>query len=161
LSTTGYSQVYNLFLPGLVLILPVKGVAMMFSRFTPAKAGVAALTVLGFLFLFHLCVLLGLLPDGVVWGGSVSGEDAVTMEIVALLITVLFAMVAAGRAGLILRTIPGWVFAAGSWVMTVYFLFNTAGNLFSASSTERAVFLPVSVVLFFLSLFLAVKGNER
>jgi hypothetical protein len=51
----------------------------------------------------HLLVLLGLLPSNIVWGGQAADSPArlLTLELVAVLATVLFGVVIAVKAGYI------------------------------------------------------------
>jgi hypothetical protein len=66
-------------------------------------AGTILLAAFGILAIFHLLVLLGLLPSNIVWGGQAADSPArlLTLELVAVLATVLFGVVIAVKAGYI------------------------------------------------------------
>lgn len=124
-------------------------------------AGILTISILLLLALFHGGVLLKAIPGDFVWGGGAGVPDGnlQTMEAAALAVSLIFAFLAAGRSGILPWRKPAWLFSAGSWVMAAYFLFNTLGNLLSPSSVEKAAFLPVSIILFSLSLFLGLRGG--
>ncbi len=107
--------------------------------------------------LFHLLVLIGIIPDTVVWGGRITQrEKLIIMETVSLITIVIVGavsfihgrMITAGNGTMVLRIVM-WVFAA-------LFLANTAGNLFAQTNFERFAFTPVTAVLTFLTLRLGL-----
>lgn len=114
------------------------------------------------LFLFHILMIAGALPSGMVWGGTAAGSSGnlLVMESISLVITLLFILVAAGRCSVIRLPVKKSILKAGLWVMFVYFMLNLAGNLASDSSAERNVFVPVSLILALLSFLVAVTGKE-
>ncbi|MBN1824926.1 MAG: hypothetical protein JW958_01585 [Candidatus Eisenbacteria bacterium] len=122
-----------------------------------ARAADILLVLLVALALFHVLILLGVLPSGIVWGGRAEGAAGGfrAMEAVSLAITGIMAFVVAARAGHLGSPRLGKAVRAALWVMFVYFLLNIAGNLASRSGVERAVFTPFSVILALLVLRVA------
>lgn len=107
--------------------------------------------------LFHLLVLIGVVPDTIIWGGRITDrQKLIVMETVSLIMIVLVGvlsfvhgrMITAGNGSMVLRIVM-WVFAA-------LFLANTVGNLFAKTAFERFAFTPVTAVLTFLTLRLAL-----
>jgi hypothetical protein len=121
-------------------------------------AGIAALAGLGALALFHVAMLLGLLPPDMVWGGRAAGEggDLLTLELVGLVVTALFGLIVAARAGLVRIPVPSRLIAVCTWFVFAYFVFNVVANLASPSVLEKAIFTPLSVVLALLTLRVAM-----
>ena len=107
--------------------------------------------------MFHVLVMLRVVPGGAVWGGQAveSPGKLVQLEAIGLVVTLLFAFVAAAKGGLVrapgLRRFVG----IGAWVMFGYFVLNTLGNLASHSSLEKAIFTPLSIVLAVLAFCVA------
>ena len=107
--------------------------------------------------LFHLLVLIGLVPDTVVWGGRITQrQKLIIMETVSLITIILVGaisfihgrMISTGNGTMVLRIVV-WGFAA-------LFLLNTMGNIFAKTAFERFAFTPVTARLTFLTLRLAL-----
>lgn len=125
----------------------------------PAFLGGAIGVITGVFVLFHLLVIAGIVPDTIVWGGRYTDRrQIVTMEAVSLVLIVLIGslsflhgrMTAAGNGTMLLRVFM-WIFAA-------VFLLNTVGNIFAKTAFERYAFTPVTALLSFLTLRLALIG---
>jgi hypothetical protein len=122
-------------------------------------AGNLLLFSLGLLFLFHILVLLKVIPANIVWGGQIRGVPAnlVTLETVALLVTALFILIVASKTG---YAQPGKLSGAvniGVWLIFAYLVLNTLGNLASGISFEKLVFAPVTIILALCALRLAME----
>lgn len=125
-----------------------------------AKAAANALLVaLGALAVFHVLMLLGIMPASMVWGGRAasSTESLVVLEVVGLSVTGLFAAVVAAKIGYLKAPRLRRVITVSTWVVFGYFVFNILGNLVSSSPLEKGIFTPVSVVLSILALRLAIE----
>lgn len=125
----------------------------------PNFLGGAIGIITGLFALFHLLVIAGIVPDTIVWGGRFTDRrQIVTMEAVSLMTIVLIGglsflhgrMIAAGNGTMLLRVFM--------WIFAVVFLLNTAGNIFAKTAFERIAFTPVTAVLGFLTLRLAMTG---
>jgi hypothetical protein len=122
-------------------------------------AGMILLVLFGILVVFHILILLDLLPSGMVWGGQAgnSPNSLRTLEIVSLALTILFASVVAVKVG--------WVKVGRSakavniflWIIFAYLLLNTAGNLASSSLAEKLIFTPLTTIAALLVLRLALE----
>lgn len=122
-------------------------------------AGNILLIALGILFIFHILVLLGVLPAGVVWGGMVQGDQTnlLALETVALAVTLLFMLVVAARIGYIQAGRLSGVVKVGVWLIFVFLLLNTLGNLASGVSFENLIAAPVTIILALCALRLAIE----
>lgn len=114
---------------------------------------------LGLLALFHILVLLRVLPPRIVWGGRSGGAGARlgVLETVALLVTILFAGIIAAKARYLGSGWPGRAVSVAMWCVFGYFAINVVANVASSSTLERAIFTPVSVILAALALRLAMS----
>jgi hypothetical protein len=126
------------------------------------KARAAAnslLVALGALALFHVLMLLRVLPAGVAWGGRAgdSPGSLVVLEAVGLLVSGLFALIVAAKIGYLKGRGLGQIARIGTWVVFGYFVLNILGNIASTSPAQRVLFAPVSVLLALLALRLAVE----
>lgn len=124
-------------------------------------AGTVLLVAFGFLAAFHVLVLIGVVPSTVVWGGQLSESSGTgrTLEIIALLVTILFAIIIAASMGYIRTGRLRKVMRVGVWLIFVYLVVNTLGNLASAVSLENLLFAPLTLLLSLCALRLAVEHH--
>ena len=98
--------------------------------------------------LFHICILLKLIPYNIAWGGRLEDDAAMyRMEIFSLVLNLFFAWMVAVQGG----------FIAGNkqrsrvvlWIFFVLFILNTIGNVFAQTTTEKlfAVLTLANVIL--------------
>ncbi|MBN2859378.1 MAG: hypothetical protein JXK93_03835 [Sphaerochaetaceae bacterium] len=125
----------------------------------PMTYGVTVVTVTGLFVLFHLLVIVGIVPDAIVWGGRVNDrKKLVTMELLSLSTILLTGAVGFVRA---LQLAQGEVFLLTtilSWLFFAVFVLNSISNLFAKTAFERFVFTPVTLVLAYIFLRLALAG---
>jgi hypothetical protein len=122
-------------------------------------AGNILLVSFGLLTIFHVLVLLHVVPSNIVWGGQIGGSptNLLTLEIISLLMTVVFAIVIAAKMDYIKAGKLKKAIAVGVWIIFAYLILNTVGNLASAVSFENLIFTPITLILAFLALRLAIE----
>ena len=121
-------------------------------------AGNVLLVLFALLFLFHILVIAGVVPSNVVWGGrgDASAGSLTSLELLALLVTVLFAIIIAAKMGYIRSGRFQRASRVGMWIIFAYLVLNTIGNFASNSTFEMAVFGPVTVVMALCAFRLAI-----
>ena len=123
---------------------------------SPQQATRAITIILSAIVLFHLLVLLKVVPHEVVWGGKFDDfESVLPFEIVSIVLNLSFILLVRFRARR-LDSKPGRI---GMWLLFAFFSLNTLGNLFAETMTEKLVFTPLTLILALLSLRLALKGD--
>lgn len=122
-------------------------------------AGNVLLFSLGLLFTFHVLVLLRVIPADIVWGGQIKGVPAnlVTLETIALLVIAFFILIITAKTGYLQAGKWSGAINAGVWLIFAYLLLNTLGNLASGISFEKLVFAPITIILAFCALRLAIE----
>jgi hypothetical protein len=121
-------------------------------------AGNILLVCMGLLVIAHLLILFRIIPYDMVWGGQIKDASSLLVfEVVALVVTLLFAMIIAMKVGYIKAGKLGIVANIGMWVIFIYFVLNTLGNIASSVSIENLVFAPFTIILALLALRLAVE----
>ena len=122
-------------------------------------AGNILLFSLGLLFIFHVLVLLKVIPADIVWGGQIQGVPAnlLTLEIVALLVTAFFILIVAAKLGYLQAGRLSGAINVGLWLIFAYLLLNTLGNLASGISFEKLLFAPITILLALCALRLAIE----
>ncbi len=114
--------------------------------------------ILSAIVVFHVLVLVKVIPYTVVWGGKFPNYEAVLpYEIASLLLNFSFILLVWFRA----KRPASKSGRIGLWLMFGVFALNTLGNLFAESLTEKLIATPVTLGLALLSLRLALKPNPE
>lgn len=122
-------------------------------------AGNILLISFGLLMIFHVLVLLNVLPPNIVWGGQAgtSPDNLLTLEIIALSVTAFMAFIVALKIGYFPAGRFKTAINVAVWFVFAYLLLNTLGNLASGVSAENFVFAPITLILALLALRLVIK----
>ena len=106
---------------------------------------------------FHVLVVVGVVPYGMVWGGRLHNRSQMlAFEAVSLTITLLMLATVVVQAGYVKIGVPRWAMTVVFSLMFLLFLANTAGNLLSKNELEKLIFTPLTLLLALLSLRVAV-----
>ncbi len=123
-------------------------------RITKAFAAKALLVILILVSVFHVLVLVQIIPHTVVWAGKFkSYAEVLPFEIGSLTINMSFIALVYNRA----KRPEAKIGRIGMWFMVVLFGLNTIGNLFAESAFERLTATPLTLIIALLSLRLALK----
>ncbi len=119
------------------------------------------IAILSLFILFHLSVMLNVIPFGVVWGGTMKvRSQMLTLETVSIIINILMLAAAVIKAGYLKTGINPVVIRVILWIMFAFFVFNTLGNLLSDNQFEKIVFAPVTLILTIFSLRVAIIKDK-
>ncbi len=118
----------------------------------------ALITIFSLVMIFHVLVLLGIIPFEIVWGGRLkSNEEMIPFEITSIALNAVMVIIVMMRAGLLKVKFNPIVFRVAFWCMFVLFLINTIGNIFSNNHWEQVIFTPLTLLLAVFSLRLAIE----
>lgn len=122
-------------------------------------AGIILLVAFGLLIGFHGLGLMGIIPTDAVWGGQMADSPAKLMlfKLIALLVTVIFAVIIAAKLSYFNIGKLYKVASIGVWVIFWYLILNTIGNLASNVALERLIFTPITVLLALCAYRLALE----
>jgi hypothetical protein len=109
--------------------------------------------------LFHILVVLKIVPYSIVWGGRANNENYLILEMVSLLVLVIASFIIAGRAGFICLRKFDKIFYFCCWLLFAVFILNTIGNLTSSVQIERYFFSTLTFVTTLLLLIINLKIN--
>jgi hypothetical protein len=120
-------------------------------------AGNLLLGSLGLLAVFHVCVLLRVIPADIVWGGAIqnSTTSLFLLETISLVVTLLFAVIISAKAGYIKALRFQSAVNIGAWVVFALLLLSMVANFASGVAFENLIFAPITVVLAFCAYRLA------
>src|SRR5262245_23211033 len=112
-------------------------------------AGNILLIFMGSLVIFHILVILKMVPADVIWGGQIDNisDQFIILEVVSLLLALAFGTIIAAKIGYIKAGNFGKIVNIGLWVIFAYFILNTIGNLASGVAAENWFFAPITLVL--------------
>lgn len=129
------------------------------KRISAKLAGNILLVALGLLVIFHVLVLLRVVPAEIVWGGRIQGlpSNLVTLETIALLVTLLFFVIIAAKTGYVQAGRLSGAVNLGVWLVFAYLILNTLGNLASGISFESLIAAPVTIILALCAFRLAIE----
>ena len=120
-------------------------------------AGNILLASLGLLLVLHILVLVKIVPATMMWGGQATSDNLVMLEIVALAVTLFFGFVIAAKIGYVNAGKLASVVNVLVWIIFIFLLLNTLGNLASGVSAENFIFAPITLILALCALRLAIE----
>ncbi len=96
----------------------------------------------------HLGVVVGLLPQQIVWGSRIkSRRQLYNLGIVSVLANLFFLWVVVQAAGFATMVISRFWLKGLLWLMTALFAINALGNLSSPNKYEKLIFTPLALLL--------------
>lgn len=118
------------------------------------------LIILSGFVLFHLLILMGMVPYESVWGGRLkSREEMISFETPALLVNLIFLGMVAIKARLLKIRMYPLMLKVVFWAMFGLFIVNMVGNLLSADILEKTLFALCTLLLALFSLRLATSSE--
>ncbi len=122
----------------------------------PVWIGHSLLIIFSLLFLFHILVLVGVVPANIVWAGKIkTRSDLIKMESISLIVLSIIIAVIAHRLGYHQWWINPRYTQVGIWVFFALFLLNTLGNLTATTAFEKYFFGSLTVLISILLFLLA------
>lgn len=115
------------------------------------------LLLFALLVVFHLFVLLGIVPHDIVWAGRIqSRAELIRMESISILILGIVAAIVAHKAGYLSIIKHPTVISVGMWLVVALFILNTLGNLTAVNPIEKYGFGLLTLVMAMLSLRITI-----
>ncbi len=111
---------------------------------------------------FHLLVLVQVIPFQMVWGGRLkSVSEMYTFETVSIALNLLMLAVVSVRSGVMSLAVNPRVIQFLLWAMAALFMLNTVGNVFSVNETEKLIFTPITLILSIFCIRLALVAKQK
>lgn len=111
-----------------------------------------------FIILFHILVILRIVPYAYIWGGRITTpKQMYVFESISIVINVLLLAFMVLYAGYLPWSLSESAKTLGLGIIGLLFLLNTFGNLVSTNATEKIIFTPITLlisVLCFVELFI-------
>jgi hypothetical protein len=120
------------------------------------------LLINAFMLVLHILIISKIVPHDFIWGGQIkSDRDLLRLESMAIFIQLLFIFIIALKAGYIFPGKLKRTANAGVWIIFIFMIINTFGNLASTSGLETLIMTPLTIVLALLTLRLALDKEEN
>jgi len=147
------------------------------ARQVPIVARWLAVTLFGIMACIQVLIALRVLPQDIVWGGS-HREPTLALALASLAAAVIlcgFAVILHRRGALDAApalsavttadsascfTAPTTIRVA-SWLVTLYMLLNTVGNLLSTNTIEKYVFGSLTAILAICCCLVSMSGGDE
>ncbi|MDB5278578.1 MAG: hypothetical protein JWR61_3533 [Ferruginibacter sp.] len=118
-------------------------------------ASVTLLGLLSILEIFHLLILLKVIPFDFIWGGKLkSSSQMLLFETVSVITNSLMILIVAISGEIIKSRLRPIIIKVALWVMFLLFILNTMGNFTSENPFEKNVFTPITLLISLLCLML-------
>ena len=121
-------------------------------------AGKITIAIIALLIIFHILVLLGVVPSNTVWGGQIADEATVMKhEIIRLLVSFIFLAIIIEKLNQHKITKFKKSSNVAFWFIYIYFIITSIAKLALAVTLEKLIFIPVTVILSVLLFRLAIE----
>ena len=127
---------------------------------TEKLAAYSVLTILSLVVLFHLLVVMSVIPSSIVWGGRLKDKaELFQFEMVSIGANLLMLLVVLVKARILKVALPPKLLTIALWLMFALFTLNTLGNLVSVNEWEKMIFTPLTLILALFCLRLALPAK--
>lgn len=105
----------------------------------PKTAIKIILAIVATVTVFHLCILVGIIPYEITWGGRLkTDEEMYVFESISIIINLLFAATLLIKGQFIKQLIKEKIVNIILWVFLFLFGLNTIGNIFAETVLEKS-----------------------
>jgi hypothetical protein len=125
--------------------------------FSKDASGKVLLVAFALLIIFQFLILVNFIPYNVAWAGQLTKDNYVIMSLISIIIIILFMAIIAIKLQYILKGKVDIIGTIGAWIIFIYLILNTMGNIASAVSIENLVFAPITIIMAVFSLFFALS----
>lgn len=127
---------------------------------TATLAGKILLGAFFLMLIMHTLILMKIVPASLVWGGQVAEDQSnlYQLEFIAIVVTLLFmGLIMIKMRKLKASATNRWI-NIGIWIVFGYLVLNTLGNFASGVTAETLVFGPLTIIMAFCTLRLALEN---
>ncbi len=135
----------------------------MMKKFISQKQAInIMIALLTIVLVFHILVLTGVIPYGIVWAGKISTEAEMRkLEVISILVNAFAILILLLKAGYIQNNISVKILNAVIWFFAILFSLNSIGNLFAKFGFELYFFTPLTFILAVLCLRIVIDKKPK
>ena len=100
--------------------------------------------------LFHICIILKIIPYDIAWGGRLTNDaEMYVFETTSILINIFLSIILLMKGNIIEFKLSDKVINITLWIFFVIFVLNTIGNIFAKTNFEKlfSILTGLSAVL--------------
>jgi hypothetical protein len=110
------------------------------------------------LLVFHLLILIKIIPYKITWGGRLkSDKEMYRLEFFSIFLNLILLFIVFGDSGYINLHLQKSVYLLIRCLMTIFFLFSAIGNAISLNKIEQKYFAPLAAIMTLFSFILALS----
>lgn len=119
------------------------------------------ITLLLLVTVFHILVLLEIIPYTIVWGGRLSSKaEMYQFEFTSITINLIMLLCFLLKGNFIRNKVPDTLLRTLITLQALLFLLNTLGNLVAVSIWERIIFAPLTLLACVFCLRIAMEKKS-
>lgn len=110
--------------------------------------------------LFHICIILKIIPYSIAWGGRLTTDSEMyVFESITIAINLFLGWILLMNSGVVKYKFSPKILNIILWFFFVVFVLNTVGNIFAKTNFEKyfAIFKAVSAIL----IWYIIKNNKK
>lgn len=117
------------------------------------------LRLLLIIILFHLCIIIKIIPYNITWGGRLQNNtEMYVFETISIFINASLSWVLLMKGNYVKYQFPPKIIIAILWIFLIILSFNTIGNIFAKTSLEK--FFAILTGVFVLLLWRIIKQKK-
>ncbi|MDF9799399.1 hypothetical protein OKW21_004662 [Catalinimonas alkaloidigena] len=128
---------------------------------SPRVALKILLSIVFALIIFHLCILLKIIPYEITWGGRLTNDtEMYVFETVSLLINLYLGFILLIRGKFIRQYLASSIVNISLWVFFALFVLNTVGNMLAKTNFEKSFALVTLMLSLLIWVILRSKKSK-
>ncbi len=118
------------------------------------------LGLFGAVLLFHICILLKIIPYEITWGGRLQNDSEMyVFETISIVINLLLYLSLLIKGGYIKAFLSAKVVNIILWIFLLLFGLNTIGNIFAKTNFEK--FFALLTLMAMVLIWIILKGDKK
>lgn len=113
--------------------------------------------ILGLMIVFHLLVILKIVPATWVWGNKIPPESVLPLELIAIVITFSFGLFLQIKMRYVKMEQRNIAVNVVLWIIAAFLTFNAIANVISEVTVENVIFAPLALLMAILTIRLAIE----
>ena len=112
--------------------------------------------------LFHISVLLKIVPQDIIWGGRLGSDSEMYMlEGISIIVSIYLTLVLMIKGSFMRPILSAKAVTVSLWLFLVLFVLNTVGNVLAKSAAEQVFALLTMVMSVLLWTVLKKQDTQR
>ncbi len=111
---------------------------------------------------FHLCILVKIIPYEITWGGRLKNDSEMyVFETISIAINLILGVVLLVKGRYVKQVLSKRLVQIVLWIFLVLFLLNTVGNLFAETVFEKSLSLLTLALAILIWIILKAKDVQE